>query len=56
VNTQPIGLYTEDKVTEDGHLTRTFLSYPKYHQHEDGAWHESDCTIQESQDPDWEVS
>jgi len=51
---QPTGLYTEDAIESGGMHHTTFLSYPKYHRHEDGTLHETDCVIRDSQDPDWD--
>lgn len=54
----PLGVYSEDTTNEDGSHVIAFLSYPKYHYHEDDSLHETDCTIVPSEDPhwDWEVS
>jgi len=54
MRTIPVKEYVEDRIEDNGSYSRTFLSYPKYHRHEDGTLHETDCTIIESQDPDWD--
>lgn len=50
----PINEYMEDRVREDGRLVRIILTYPKYHRDGLGYLRETDCTIVESQESDWD--
>lgn len=50
----PRNIYTEDVVHTDGRLAINFLSYPKYYEADDGALYQSDDTILDSEDPDWD--
>ncbi len=54
VGTIPVNEYVEDHLESNGQFSRTFLAYPKYHRHEDESFHETDCTIQENFDSEWD--